>query len=126
MRISHVDFPESLLASQKQGSLAVFAGAGVSIPPPSNYPDFKDLANRVAGGDLVLQPDEPIDRFLGRLADRGTKVHQMVGTILTNPESKPTNLHMDLLRLFRSSDTIRLVTTNFDPHFSTAARLTVC
>jgi len=121
-----VDFPESLLASQKQGSLAVFAGAGVSIPPPSNYPDFKDLANRVAGGDLVLQPDEPIDRFLGRLADRGTKVHQMVGTILTNPESKPTNLHMDLLRLFRSSDTIRLVTTNFDPHFSTAARLTVC
>jgi hypothetical protein len=124
VRISQIDFPESLLASQKQGCLAVFAGAGVSIPPPSNYPDFKDLANRVAGGDLVLPPDEPIDRFLGRLADRGTKVHQMVGKILTNPDSKPTSLHTDLLGLFRSSDAIRLVTTNFDPHFSTAARLT--
>ncbi len=48
----------------------------------------------------------------------------MVGKILTNPASKPTSLHTDLLRLFRSGDAIRLVTTNFDPHFSTAARLT--
>jgi hypothetical protein len=98
----------------------VFAGAGVSTPPPSNYPDFKELANQVAGGVLTPGPDEPIDRFLGRLADRGTKVHRMVGEILTNPDSKPNSLHFDLLRLFPSSDALRLVTTNFDPHFSTA------
>ena len=121
LRISGIDFPEPLLLSQKDNSLAVFAGAGVSMPPPSNYPDFNALANQVAAGVLVLGPGEPIDGFLGRLVDRGTNVHGMVGQILTNPESKPNSLHSDLLRLFPSSDTVRLVTTNFDPHFSNAA-----
>ena len=115
MRICGIDFPEALLVSQKENSLVVFAGAGVSVPHPSNYPDFKGLANQVAGGVLTLGPDEPIDHFLGRLADRGTNVHQMVGKILTNPESKPNTIHFDLLRLFPSTDTLRLVTTNFDP-----------
>lgn len=123
MRISEIDFPELLLASQKEGSLAVFAGAGVSMPPPSNYPNFEDLANRVAGGVLTREREEPIDRFLGRLADRGTNVHRIVSEFLTNPDSKPNSLHLDVLRLFPSSDAVRLVTTNFDPHFTTAAPL---
>lgn len=70
MRISEIDFPELLLARQKGGALAVFAGAGVSMPTPSNYPNFKNLANQVASGALKLQPEEPVDGFLGRLADR--------------------------------------------------------
>jgi hypothetical protein len=123
LRICEIDFPEALLVSQKDSCLAVFAGAGVSMPPPSNYPDFKALANQVAGGVLALGPGEPIDLFLGRLKDRGTNVHRMVGQILTDPESKPNSLHFDLLRLFPSSDAVRLVTTNFDSHFSSAAPL---
>src|ERR1700676_1817489 len=123
LRISEIDFPEALLASQKNSTLAVFAGSGVSIPRPSNYPDFQALANQVAGGILAPGPGEPIDHFLGRLVDRGTSVHRIVGQILTNPDSKPNSLHFDLLRLFPASEAVRLVTTNFDPHFSSAAPL---
>lgn len=90
------------------------------MPAPSNYPNFEDLAVRVAGGVLVREHEEPIDRFLGRLADRGT-IHRIVSEILTSPDSRPNTLHFDLLRLFHSSRDVRLVTTNFDPHFSTAA-----
>jgi hypothetical protein len=60
LHICEIDFPEPLLDRQKDGGLAVFAGAGVSIPTPSSYPNFKDLANRVAGGVLTLEPNEPI------------------------------------------------------------------
>lgn len=68
MRICDIDFPELLLASQKNGSLAVFAGADVSMPPPSNYPNFNDLANQVAGRVMMLEPDESVGGFLRRLA----------------------------------------------------------
>ncbi len=101
--------------------LVVFAGAGASIPPPSNYPNFRELANRVAHGVLTLGEKEPIDHFLGRLQDQQIAVHQLVGQILTDPESKPNSLHYDLLHLFESPESLRLVTTNFDLHFSTAA-----
>jgi hypothetical protein len=38
-----MDFPDRLLEAQKDGSLVIFAGAGVSVPPPSNFPNFDDL-----------------------------------------------------------------------------------
>ena len=43
MRIKEVDFDERLLNAQHNDSLVMFAGAGVSMGPPSNYPDFNDL-----------------------------------------------------------------------------------
>jgi hypothetical protein len=65
MRIREVDFPKPLLDAQRSGNLVVFAGAGVSIPAPSNYPNFDRLAEEVAAGVLTREPDEPVDRFLG-------------------------------------------------------------
>ena len=121
MHIRGVNFPDSLVRAQKEGRLVVFAGAGVSMPSPSNYPNFEKLAERVAGGVLSRQPDEPLDRFLGRLADKGVKVHERVSEILSDPASAPNSLHSTLLRLFESGDALRLVTTNFDAHFTTAA-----
>jgi hypothetical protein len=120
--INTVDFPEPLLEAQRNGSLVIFAGAGVSIPPPSNYPDFKGLANQVAAGAWTLGENEPIERFLGGLVDKQISVHERVAELLANPESKPTSLHLDLLRLFDSPARARIVTTNFDLHFSSAAR----
>src|SRR5260370_6828140 len=122
MRIRGVDFPEPLLAARKNGRLVIFAGAGVSIPPPSNYPDFGKLADQVGSGALVRQEPEPIDRFLGRLADKKVKVHERVHQILSDPDSAPNRLHSGLFRLFETEANIRLVTTNFDLHFTTAAR----
>jgi hypothetical protein len=120
MRINSVDFPDSLFKAQKDGSLVVFAGAGVSIPSPSNLPDFNLLAEQVAAGVLSREKDEPVDRFLGRLKDNGVEVHEKVRRILSDRTSKPNGLHVDLLRLFEEPDKFRLVTTNFDLHFTSA------
>ena len=65
---------------------------------------------------------EPVDRFLGRLIHRGVKVHDRVRQILSNPDSAPNSMHSDLLRLFQTPAVTRLVTTNFDLHFTRAAQ----
>jgi hypothetical protein len=122
MRIRGVDFPESLIRAQTENRLVIFAGAGVSIPSPSNYPDFNRLSEQVAGGALSREPNEPTDRFLGRLVDKKIKVHERVRQILSDPSSSANPLHLNLLRLFQSDKSVRLVTTNFDSHFTNAAR----
>src|SRR5713101_2713475 len=121
MWIRDSDFPEPLLAAQRSGSLVIFAGAGVSMPSPSDYPNFTKLADDIAGGTLSRPADEPIDHFLGRLQAKGVQVHKLASKILSAPSSKPNGLHFDLLKLFPSAAQIRLVTTNFDTHFTTAA-----
>lgn len=120
MRIRGVDIPEALLAAQRSSCMVVFAGAGVSRGAPSNYPDFPGLAKRIAEGTEGV-PSEPLDRFLGELESSGVRVHERAIEHLTHPTSRPTALHENLLKLFGAVDKLRLVTTNFDTHFSTAA-----
>ena len=122
MRIRDVDFPQQVLDAQQRGELVIFAGAGVSRPAPSNYPDFDLLAEQVASGVLTHETGEPLGRFLGRLAAKGVEVHKRTKSILSRPDSAPNPLHANLLRLFQTPSKIRLVTTNFDLHFTTAAR----
>jgi NAD-dependent SIR2 family protein deacetylase len=121
MRLRGVDFPSTLIDAQENGSLVVFAGAGVSKPDPSNYPDFEGLANLIAGGALQRREREPIEQFLGRLVDKPVEVHERVRKILSNPDSAPNPLHTHLLKLFEAAGKVRLITTNFDTHFATAA-----
>jgi hypothetical protein len=92
------------------------------MPPPSNFPNFDILAYQVAGGVLQRDQGEPVDRFLGRLVDREVKVHERVQKILSDPDSAPNSLHWNLLRLFEIPAKVQLVTTNFDLHFTGAAR----
>jgi hypothetical protein len=121
MRITeYVDIPDALLEAQDNDTLVVFAGAGISIGPPSNLPSFKDLAKRIAeGSGQTLEENEPIDRFLGRLGKAGIQVHRKTRDIIRDPDSKPTDLHRHLVSLFRQERPLRIVTTNFDTHFST-------
>lgn len=121
MRLQDVDLPDGLLEAQEKGSLVIFAGAGMSIPAPSNYPDFEELAEELSGGALTRQEKEPIDRFLGRLVKHGVHVHELVRKKLSNPHSTPNPLHKNLLRLFKSAQKVKIVTTNFDLHFTVAA-----
>ena len=122
MKIAGVDFPEPLLNALKDGRVVVFAGAGVSMGPPAGLPDFLRLAEQVAEGTgQSIGDEETEDRFLGRLKDLGTDVHQRAAEILRRNDPEPTALQMNLLRFFREPGTARAVTSNFDELFERAA-----
>lgn len=116
----YVNLPDALVTAQRSGRLVIFAGAGVSVDAPSSLPNFHQLAEQVGAG--APPEGEPIDRFLGRLRTRGVEVHRRVQRLLSPEASRPTPLHHDLLRLFRKPEMVRLVTTNFDNHFSSASK----
>lgn len=124
MRIRGIDFPEELIDAHRDGELVVFAGAGVSMGQPSNYPSSRALAEMVGGAAYRIGNTEREDQFLGRLEQAGVPVRRRVRQFLSNPDSRPTELHHLLLDLFRDREQIRLVTTNLDTHFTTAARST--
>jgi hypothetical protein len=117
-RFGEVDFPPAILAAQSEGKLVVFAGAGVSMPSPSDLPSFCKLAEMLAAG--TSSPTEPLDQFLGSLPPE-LKIHERTQSILSGSASQPNALHRDLLRVFLKPQNVRLVTTNFDHHFATAA-----
>lgn len=124
IRIGSIELPDSLLTAQRDGSLAIFAGTGVSMATPSNLCNFKGLAERIsAHSTMRYDSRERPDRFLGRLQKRlGTDVQREACEVLTPANSKPAPLHHALFKLFSSPSSVRLVTTNFDPHFTTASR----
>lgn len=122
MRLHEVDLPQALIDAEKRGKLVIFAGAGASMDSPSNYPDFSELAERIGGTSHPrYSKEELIDRYLGRLEQTGLPVHKRVQQILSDPESRPNHIHRTIVRLFGSADSLRIVTTNFDDHFSTAS-----
>lgn len=122
MIIAGVDFPEALLDALQSNRLVVFAGAGASMGSPASLPDFRQLAEQTAQGTGQYPTDEePAERFLGRLEDRGIDVRERVVQTMKSKCPTPTALHHSLLGLFRNPEDVRLVTTNFDPLFETAA-----
>ena len=122
MKIAGIDFPSPLLSALRDGELVVFAGAGVSMGEPACLPSFKELAEKIAQGTGEVLQDETEDRFLGRLHDKGVKVHERAVRELSRNNPKPTALHKNLLRLYRKSEKVRVVTTNFDLLFEEAAQ----
>src|SRR6476660_3495814 len=91
MLIGTIDFPPEVVDGQRDGQLVVFAGAGVSMPPPSNLPSFSDLAAQIGEGCNPRNSSESPDEYLGRLHNlgEGVAVHQLAAKSLLNPESKP-------------------------------------
>jgi hypothetical protein len=119
-KLGTIDFDDRVLDALRDDRLVVFAGAGVSMGSPSNLASFWKLTCDIAQG-TSLTPSEPLDRFLGQLHHRNVAVHERAAQLLSPPESAPNALHHNLLRLYRTADRVRLVTTNFDLHFETAA-----
>lgn len=66
MRFGALDIPASVLDALEEDRLVVFAGAGVSSPPPSSLPTFEELANQIGTGAKPRE-EKAIDRYLGRL-----------------------------------------------------------
>lgn len=121
MRLAGVDFPRGLTEALERDELVVFAGAGVSMGTPANLPHFEGLAAAIAAGTGEAQKSEPVDGFLGRLKSMGTNVHERAADALRRGTPEPTSLHGDLLRLYRTPQSVRVVTTNFDALFERAA-----
>jgi hypothetical protein len=120
MLVRGVNLPDGLLRAQAAGDLVLFVGAGVSAPPPSSLPLFDGLAQQVGQGTgLERRADESTDHYFGRLKLSGVQVHKAVARNLLNPKSRPHELHTLLVQLFPDGEPMRLVTTNFDKHFST-------
>ena len=119
-KLGAIEFDDCILDAVRDDRLVVFAGAGVSMGPPSNLASFWKLTCDIAQG-TGLAPCEPLDHFLGQLHHSNVAVHERAAHLLSPAGSVPNALHHDLLRLFRTADRVRLVTTNFDLHFETAA-----
>lgn len=119
-RLGAIEFDDRILDALRDDRLIVFAGAGVSMGEPANLPSFSKLASDIAQG-TGREPGKLLDRFLGQLHHDGVAVHERAAQLLSPAESTPNGLHVDLLRLFRTADRVRLVTTNFDLHFESAA-----
>jgi hypothetical protein len=124
MQFGPLDFPESLLEAAAEGRLVVFAGAGVGMGGPARMPSFWQLCREIAEGlPAHLQPrdNEPEDQYLGRLADAEVPIHERAEGALRSRGTEPNTLHGYLLSLFPSADRCRLVTTNLETLFESAA-----
>ncbi|MGN7975968.1 SIR2 family protein [Microbacterium sp. 22195] len=123
MRITDdVDLPEALINAAAAGDLVLFIGAGASMNPPSGLPSFTELAAQLAvttgvKWDERLEPDA----FIGRLCDSDPTVRERARSIIATPTSNPNDTHRAIVRLSRACGTIRIVSTNYDEHLSTAA-----
>lgn len=118
--------PDDVSIALDKGELVIFVGAGVSKPSPSNLPLFDGLVLEIGKQFGIYVSTEQVrgkeDRKLGEWHDAKHDVHRAAIKILSNEESKPTQLHRELLRVFKESKKIRIVTTNFDKHLSEAVR----
>lgn len=120
IKIGSLEFHEDILRALQNDTLVVFAGAGVSMGSPSYLPSFERLAADIANGTGHVA-SQPLDRFLGQLHHRKIPVHSRAAQLLAKSDSRPTALHENITSLFGDADRVRIVTTNFDLHFETAA-----
>jgi len=119
MRIGNIDIPQEILDAQQQGKLVIFAGAEVSKPAPSNLPNFEELVKEIAKGtSYELKKYEPFDHFLGKLAQKGIKVHEIAQENLSKNNPEPNQLHHAIVKLFKNPKDLRIITTNQDNLFT--------
>jgi hypothetical protein len=119
-----VEVPDEIVDALSDRKLVIFVGAGVSVAHPSNVPLFKDLARLVAqDAHRPYDPkgDETEDAFLDRLERTGVSVHELVQARVGRSDSRPNALHSATVELFARVEDVRVVTTNYDEHLSTAA-----
>ncbi|EEL50267.1 MULTISPECIES: DUF4020 domain-containing protein [Bacillus cereus group] len=120
---SEVEIPDELFDNLEQGRLVLFVGAGVSMKGKSNLPNFDDLVDEIAEALYVEKREntEPHDYYLGKVA-KTKDVHQVAQNLVNLKNSKPNPLHYAIPRLFSNDIDVRIVTTNFDQHFTSVIR----
>lgn len=115
--------PDEIERARSTGNLVVFAGAGVSMDAPANLPDFRGLAREIAESVVpwAERHSEALDKYLGRAEREGVEVQARARDKLLSRGGSHTALHEQLIGIFGAPERIRLITTNFDRHFTSAA-----
>lgn len=125
MQFGEVEFPRELVNAHEAGELVIFVGAGASMGRPSNLPSFLGLTEIIRDesqlrdviGDLS---DVPLDEVMGDIEKKyDVDVHLRTAVHTGKKSSLPNALHQAIADLARCGD-IRVVTTNYDTHLSTA------
>lgn len=131
------DIPDALLQAHEEGSVVFFCGAGISYP--AGLPGFKGLVEKIYQLNGTALSDIEREAFKRRqfdatldLLERRLPGQRLVVRSALMQALKPklrhksaTDTHAALLRLARSREgALRLVTTNFDRVFHTAAKRT--
>lgn len=118
-----VNIPDDLLKQLEEEQVVLFLGAGISKLAPSNLPDFVKLTKDICKeAGVPFSNKLSLDYNLSKVVKAGYDVHQRVLEKINPPDSKPNEWHENLLRWFGSDNSVRIVTTNFDPHLSTVAK----
>lgn len=103
MRVSDsLLIPDELELARTSGELVVFAGAGISMGPPANLPNFRGLALEIAE-PVVPWHDKyelQLDHYLGIAERAGVLVQQRAREKLIALGGSHTPLHEQLLRVF--------------------------
>jgi hypothetical protein len=115
--------PDEVERARQAGELVIFAGAGVSVDPPASMPDFVTLARRIAEGRIGWDDRhrDRLDRYLGDAERQGLDVQTRARNELRPNGRTHTRMHEDLLGIFEVPERIRLITTNFEHFFDSAA-----
>ena len=124
MLINGICFPPEIIKAINDNNLVVFAGAGVSIDPPTSLPSFSGLAEEIAkrANCQYNENQDTVDEFLGILERKGMRIREWVAEELKSERRKPNRFHRTILELFKNPDSIRIVTTNQDEMFEAAAQ----
>ena len=117
MKVEYPEIPQELVRAHKDGRMALFVGAGVSVGYPSCLPLFDKLANcvddRLGKSHACGRPEERLEKRV----EQGFNVHGMVREIIKD-SSGPNTTHEALAALAVAGPSIRVVTTNYDRHVS--------
>lgn len=125
MRVTpSLSIPDRLELARSNSELVVFAGAGVSMSPPANMPGFVDLAKYIAEPVVRFDPqryETRLDEYLGEALRRDVRVHERARDRLDPGGRSHNPMHEHLVGLFGTAERVRLITTNFEEFFTTAA-----
>ncbi|MET3706149.1 hypothetical protein ABIB17_000765 [Arthrobacter sp. UYEF6] len=116
-----MNLPQAVLDAQADGRLVLFVGAGASVDAPSGLPLFDKLARQLAEMARVpFDKNVALDFFLGSMPE-SFDTHRHTRDIIAREDSSPNTTHAALVRIASSAGQLRVVTTNFDSHLSSAA-----
>ena len=123
------DIPGELIQDQETGELALFCGAGISVP--TGLPSFSGLVGQLYNSlntsptecekDYIRQEDfaKALEVLEKRTAGKKFR-SELVKLFSSTPKPGSLDLHRALLRIVSKPSGMHLVTTNFDDNFARA------